>query len=155
MNLQRFLSELVAIYETDPTGQWSGHRAAAIVNEVSEAMAKAGHSELVRAPIPDCDVIDAKRYLAACIAASKEQSQKLHAFTPPQVAKLLGVSPESVIALIRSGELDGSNIGNGMQRPRYRVTQAAIDSYLEGKQSEPILKSRRESMKSDVIDFFP
>jgi hypothetical protein len=42
--MKKLLAELNSIYESDPHGQWSGHRAAAIVNEVSEAMSKAGHA---------------------------------------------------------------------------------------------------------------
>lgn len=154
MNLQKLLGELDSIYGSDPTGQWSGHRAAAIVNEVSAAMAKTGHADLVRAPIPDCDVIDAKRYVAACVAASREKSEKSEALTPPRAAKLLGITPEAVIAMIRSGELKGSNIGNGNQRQRFRVTKTAIDSYLESKNVNPPNKNRREAKPNDIIEFF-
>ena len=154
MNLKKLLGELDSIYESDPTGQWSGYRAAAIVNEVSAVMAMTGHANLVRAPIPDCDVIDAKRYVAACVAASSRTTEKAEALTPPNAAKLLGITPEAVIALIRSGELKGSNIGNGSQRPRFRVTKTAIDSYLENRNVEPPRKHRREAKPTDVIEFF-
>jgi excisionase family DNA binding protein len=129
MNLQKLLAELDKIYERDPHGQWSGNRAAAIVNEVSEAMAKAGHAELVRAPVPDCDVVAVKRYLAACIAATKEPIE-----TPPangplsvvQAAKELGVSKETVYKLCAEGDLSHVRIAN-----RITITREQLEQYRE------------------------
>jgi excisionase family DNA binding protein len=50
--------------------------------------------------------------------------------TPPEVAKRLRVSPERVIAWIRSGRLAAVNVGSGPKRPRYRVAQEAVDALL-------------------------
>jgi excisionase family DNA binding protein len=43
----------------------------------------------------------------------------------PDVAKVLGVSDADVMAVIESGELKAKKIG-----ATYRITRAAIDSYL-------------------------
>lgn len=151
MNLQKLLSELDAIYETDPNGQWSGHRAAAIVNEVSAAMATQGHAELVRAPLPDCDVIDAKRFLAACIAAAKANAEKTEPaqqskdipLKPTDVAKLLSVSPATVIDWIRTNQLKASNLASG-NRPRYAIRREDLDAFLKMRQPEPpVRRSKR------------
>jgi excisionase family DNA binding protein len=44
---------------------------------------------------------------------------------PADVAKVLGVSEEDVMAVISSGELKAKKIGSS-----YRVTRAALDAYL-------------------------
>jgi len=52
--------------------------------------------------------------------ALRETPQTL---TPPQVAKRLRVSPDKVLAWIRSGELRAVDVASrGASRPRYRVT---------------------------------
>src|SRR5688572_25907387 len=43
--------------------------------------------------------------------------------TPPRIAKMIGVTPETVICWIRSGQLKASNIARG-RRPRYVVVPA-------------------------------
>lgn len=132
MNLHKLLTELDSIYESDPTGQWSGHRAAAIVNEVSAAMATAGHAELVRAPVPDCDVIDAKRYLAACIAATKEQGSvevDPEYLTIKQAAEKLQLSERSVARMIDNG-LQVSRVGKSV-----RIKPADLELYLSDQET--------------------
>jgi hypothetical protein len=99
-------------------------------------------------------LIDAKRYIAACIAATKESEALPDALTPPQAAKVLGTTPEAVITLIRSGALKGSNVGRGNQRPRYRVTQDAIDTYLKSREVESSRKASKARRNPDVTEFF-
>lgn len=132
MKLQKLLLELDAIYESDPTGQWSGSRAAAIVNEVSVAMATAGHPELVRAPVPDCDIIDAKRYLAACIAATKEQGSfevDPEYLTIKQAAEKLQLSERSIARMIENG-LQVSRVGKAV-----RIKPADLELYLSDQET--------------------
>ena len=76
--MKKYLAELDAIYEADPLGQWSGHRAAQIVGEVSQLMAATGHAKLVRAPVDDADVVDVKRFVAAAIAATTPPPMQLY-----------------------------------------------------------------------------
>lgn len=133
--MKKYLAELDAIYEADPLGQWSGHRAALIVGEVSQLMAAAGHPGLVRAPVDDADVIDVKRYIAACIAATAEPPEPgpPPLLSPPQVAELTGSAPETVIEWIKTGFLKASNLATG-QRPRYMVKPIDLDNFLASRQ---------------------
>ena len=128
--MKKYLAELDQIYEADPLGQWSGHRAAMIVGEVSQLMAAAGHAELVRAPVDDADVIDAKRYVSAAIAATTPPPTVL---TPPEIAKQLGADPATVLGWIRSGQLKASNLATG-HRPRFVVQPFDLDAFLKARQ---------------------
>ncbi|WP_428308171.1 helix-turn-helix domain-containing protein [Lacipirellula sp.] len=151
MSLTKYLTELDAIYEADPLGQWQGHRAAAIVGEVSDLMARAGHGELVRAPVPDVDVTAAKCYVAHCIAATAEKPTEPDALTPPEVAKRLGVTPETVIGWIKSGQLKASNVGKGVAKPRYKIQPANLERFMASRQSEsptPRTTARKSSTKN-------
>ena len=133
--MKKYLAELDAIYEADPLGQWSGHRAALIVGEVSRAMAAAGHPGLVRAPVDDADVIEVRRYLSACIAARAEPPEPgpPALLSPPEVAELTGSAPETVIEWIKTGYLKASNLATG-QRPRYMVRPVDLDDFLASRQ---------------------
>jgi len=58
--------------------------------------------------------------------------------SPHQVAKKLKVRPERVYQWLNSGELPGIDLSsNGSSRPRWRIDQQAIDSFLESKRSKP------------------
>lgn len=51
--------------------------------------------------------------------------------TTHEIAKLLRVNPDKVLAWVRSGRLRGFNIAekdNG--RPRYRVSQEDLDAFI-------------------------
>jgi hypothetical protein len=74
---------------------------------------------------------------------------------PPQVARELGVDPSTVIAWIKSGELKGSNIGKGSQRPRYRIQQCDLEAFLKARQLEvPVKRKRRTKEPAGEIEFF-
>lgn len=80
--------------------------------------------------------------------------------TPPQIAERLGVSPEKVIAWIRSGELKAVNVAtkpNG--RPRWAVDEADLAAFERRRSSGvlapvPIAAARRRKADEDVIEFF-
>jgi excisionase family DNA binding protein len=58
--------------------------------------------------------------------------------TPPQVAVQLGVSPDTVLAWIRSGELLALNVGDPKRkRPRYRVEPEALVAFKRRRAPEP------------------
>jgi excisionase family DNA binding protein len=58
--------------------------------------------------------------------------------TPPQVAVQLGVSPDTVLAWIRSGELQALNVGDPKRkRPRYRVEPEALVAFKRRRAPEP------------------
>jgi excisionase family DNA binding protein len=56
--------------------------------------------------------------------------------TPPEIAKLLGVSQSKVLGWIRRGELKAVNVSN-RDRPRYRVHQKAWMHFLKAREVQP------------------
>jgi excisionase family DNA binding protein len=56
--------------------------------------------------------------------------------TPPEVARLLRVSPEKVYGWIRRGELRAVNVGN-CSRPRYRVSRDNLEAFLAAREVQP------------------
>jgi len=55
---------------------------------------------------------------------------------PPQIAKQLRVSHDTVLDWIRRGELKASNLAAGA-RPRYVVTPEELAAFLKGREPEP------------------
>jgi hypothetical protein len=52
--------------------------------------------------------------------------------TPPQLARRWKCKPATVVALIRSGELEAFNLARAAcTRPRYRISAEAIASFEE------------------------
>lgn len=131
MDLRKCLKLLDSLCEYPD--DYAEHQAGLIANEVSDYMAQQGHAELVFAPPPAAQPIEVKRFVACCIAAVRPPAD---AFTPPQVAKQLGVRPASLLSWIRSGQLKAANVGN-KSRPRYRIQRADIDAFLKGRQPQP------------------
>jgi hypothetical protein len=74
--------------------------------------------------------------------------------TPPEAAKILRKSPESVISLIRSGSLRASNVGQGAKRPRYLISEDAIADFLAAREVRPRAKAPRRKRDPEVIEFF-
>ena len=64
--------------------------------------------------------------------------------TPPEVAKQLGVAPETVIEWIKTGFLRASNLATG-KRPRYVVRPGDLDDFLVSRQI-PRTHLRRASL---------
>lgn len=54
---------------------------------------------------------------------------------PQQVAQQLGVSPDTVLGWIRSGQLKAANLG--ANRARYVIDRQAVDEFLRKRQPEP------------------
>ena len=78
-------------------------------------------------------------------------------FTPPELAKAWGVSPDKVLGWIRSGELKAINVAKSMQgRPRYRIDAEAIEAFkrMRTNQSPPPKPARRRRKDPSVIEFF-
>ncbi len=77
--------------------------------------------------------------------------------TPPQLAKLWGVSPDKILTWIRSGELKATNIATDRsKRPRYLIDSKAIESFEVSRSVVPPLPTTRRKPKrnSGVIEFF-
>ncbi|WP_428304636.1 helix-turn-helix domain-containing protein [Lacipirellula sp.] len=78
-----------------------------------------------------------QRLLADCLATFAPET-----LTPPEVARRLKKSPDYVRDCIRRGQLKASNLGKG--RPRWVVTTAELDRFMQGKQSlAPTTPKRR------------
>lgn len=86
-----------------------------------------------------------------------KQQQSGGYFTPPQFATSLGVSADTVLAWIRSGELEALNLaGSRCTRPRYRISQDAIDRFLRLRAVavQPRQQRRRNGDELEVMKFF-
>ena len=54
--------------------------------------------------------------------------------TPPQLAKLWGVSPDKIVYLIRTGELEAVNLAKTRTgRPRYRISKDAQKQFMRSR----------------------
>ena len=64
--------------------------------------------------------------------------------TPPAVARRLGVAPEKVLQLIRTGEIVAHDLATRRGgRPRWRISDEALDAFLESRRSQPTLPRRK------------
>jgi excisionase family DNA binding protein len=74
--------------------------------------------------------------------------------TPPQLAEMLGVEPAKVLAWINRGELRAVNVAdkkNG-KRPRWRISEEAVDSFLRQRESKP--STRLQPQQRKVRDLY-
>ena len=75
--------------------------------------------------------------------------------TPPQVAKRLGIDSHRVIRWIKSGQLAACNVGDGAQRPRFRVFESDLTIFLASRAAGPTPKvSRRQKRNPEITEFF-
>ncbi len=80
-------------------------------------------------------------------------------FTPPQAAKVLGVTADKVIGWINSGELVASNLAadpNG-ERPRWRIGEDDLGKFLIRRRHAAASQSpkrNRRRQSSDVVKHF-
>lgn len=78
-------------------------------------------------------------------------------FTPPEVAKLLGIGPDKVLAWIRSGELRAVNVATTVKgRPRYVIDQEDLAAFLEARsvKPKPKVRTRRRRAPTAVTEYF-
>ncbi len=76
--------------------------------------------------------------------------------TPPAVARRYGVDVHRVLGWIRAGQLRAINVGDGAQRPRFRVSAADLAIFEASRAAEPQPKARRIRRRRDplVTEFF-
>lgn len=76
--------------------------------------------------------------------------------TPNEAATKLKVTPEQIRSLIRKGQLFAVNVGTGMKRPLYRITQQALNDFLSHRW-QPGLATQRKRFKRLALapDYFP
>jgi excisionase family DNA binding protein len=73
------------------------------------------------------------------------------------IAERCGVSERTVRAWIRAGELKAINLSRtpGSRRPRYRVTQAAIEAFEATRAAGvPAPRARGQKQSGDMVRFY-
>jgi excisionase family DNA binding protein len=87
-----------------------------------------------------------------------EKSTTTAMLTPAQCAARLAIDVDGVRALIRAGNLEAVDVGRGARkRPRYRVSQSALESFLERRTVRPPNPANRRQHRrreTQVIEFF-
>ena len=76
-------------------------------------------------------------------------------FTPPQLAKIWGVSPETIIDHIKSGRLKAFTVSPPRcNRPRWRISPDAVREYEEllGPSTSP-KPARSRNKHKDYIEY--
>ena len=63
-------------------------------------------------------------------------------FTPPQIAKMLGSNPGTIMHHIKTGELEAYNLGTA-KRPRWRISSDALNEFRHRRSSssKPVKKT--------------
>ena len=80
--------------------------------------------------------------------------------TPPELARLWGVSPDKVTGWIRSGELSAIDASTKLGgRPRYLIDQGAIAAFERRRAVVPTLKYQRKNRhknrdNDDISEFY-
>jgi len=74
--------------------------------------------------------------------------------TPPAVAKRLRVTPEKIISLIHSGEIQAVNVALNKdgKRPRWRISEDAVQAFLQNRASKPPVPRRRRRRKRTTAE---
>jgi len=72
-----------------------------------------------------------------------------------EIAQQLAVKPERVIAWIRSGQLRGVNLGDGLKKPRFRIAPADLEAFLIARTVQPpVPPVRRRRQPEEITQFF-
>jgi excisionase family DNA binding protein len=76
--------------------------------------------------------------------------------TPPQVAERLAVDAHRVLGWIRRGELHAVNVGDGTQRPRFRIGEDDLAAFLASRSAGPAPRITRCRRRRDpeVKEYF-
>lgn len=67
-----------------------------------------------------------------------------------------GVTEGTVLGWIRSGQIKALNVGRtpGAKRPRWRITQGAVDAFEASRTATPPEPRARRSKPADVVNFY-
>lgn len=85
--------------------------------------------------------------LADCLAALPDDGPiDPNALCPSDVARMLGVSQDTILGWIHDHELVASNIASRVSnRPRWIIAKDALDTFLRNRQQEPQATATRRS----------
>ncbi len=116
-----------------------------IIHEASNRAARLGLSKIVERARKIQKMATpgkAKAILAECLAALTPA--ETGPMTVPEVAKLLHVRPDKVLAWIRSGRLRGYNVAEKEGgRPKYRIDRADLEAFTQQRAvTQPAPKGR-------------
>ncbi|HZZ77892.1 MAG TPA: helix-turn-helix domain-containing protein [Gemmataceae bacterium] len=78
-------------------------------------------------------------------------------YTVQDICSRYNVTVHTVLGWIRRGELRAINVGRrlGAKKPRWRVTQEALDAWEELRTPAPAMpRARRRKRQGDVIEFY-
>jgi len=101
--------------------------------EASQLAAELHLHELMRGWDEQAGVLEVDRYLVECLAGLPGPRAVLK---PPEIAKQLGVAPETVVGWIKSRQLKGSNLATDA-RSQYVVQPDDLARFLESRQPQP------------------
>lgn len=65
--------------------------------------------------------------------------------------------PETILTAISRGELRAINIGSGLKRPTWRISETDFETWLEFRSHRPLLAKTKRSTKAQtepVVKFF-
>ncbi|MDZ4780097.1 MAG: helix-turn-helix domain-containing protein [Planctomycetia bacterium] len=77
--------------------------------------------------------------------------------SPPQLAKLWGISTEKVLTWIRSGELKAIDaVSRRGERPRYLIDVRDLEAFERSRSTSPVVdpSPRRKRTPEGVMEFF-
>jgi transposase len=79
-------------------------------------------------------------------------------FSVKDICERYGVSEHTVLGWLNSGELRGFSVarGPGAKKPRWRITQAALEAFEQLRTPTPRLPKapRRRKRPADVVEFY-
>lgn len=84
-------------------------------------------------------------------------SEPRTAFAVKAVADRYGVAEHTVLGWIKTGELRAVNVGTapGKKKPRWRITQVALEAFEAARTAVPVLAPRRKrSRQAELIEFY-
>lgn len=85
------------------------------------------------------------------LPAPKRKPAERDRFTPPEVAKRLGVSPDTVRGWIASGALKAVNVAGPGKRPSHRISPEALAEFERRRAPEPAVVRRRRKPAGDSL----
>ncbi len=74
--------------------------------------------------------------------------------TPPQVAKELRVSPDTVRAWVASKALYAVNLGKGKVRPRIRITRESLDAFISTRSVSALAATKRRPARGEYTEYY-
>jgi excisionase family DNA binding protein len=154
MSIQTYIQETLSQWG-EPTLDSSPDYANAVA-ALKVKLCEAGHYDLsLSLPVEECKrsvsaVAQFRRVLSALESPALPDGEVLD---PPEVARLVGCSPDTVRDWIRSGQLRAANVARG-SRPLWKIQRDDLDTFLESRNHTAIPRAARRRVDPDIIEFF-